>query len=57
MLYHLLLQRSPNPAELAQLLKTANAAGPGVYFNQVTAQTPILAAGFMEDPAFLAQLR
>ncbi len=57
MLYHLLLQRSPNPAELAQLLKTANAAGPGVYFKQVATQARILAAGFFEDAGFLAQLR
>jgi len=57
MLYHLLLQRAPNPAELAQLLQTANAAGPGVYFNQVTTQARILAAGFVEDPGFLARFR
>ena len=57
MLYHLLLQRAPNPAEFAQLLKTANAAGAGIYFNQMDAQARILAAGFIEDAAFLAQLR
>ena len=57
MLCHLLLQRAPNPAELAQLLKTANAAGPGVYFNRTAAQTRTLAAGLIEDPAFLARLQ
>jgi hypothetical protein len=58
MLYYLLLQRAPNPAEFAQLLKTANAAGPGVYFNQVAAQARFLAAGFIiEDAGFLAQFR
>ena len=57
MLYHLLLQRAPTQPELAQMLKTANAAGPGIYFNQVTAQARILAAGFLEDSAFLARFR
>jgi uncharacterized protein len=57
MLCHLLLQRAPNPAEFAQLLQTANAVGPGVYFNQVTAPARILAAGFIEDAGFLAQFR
>ncbi len=57
MLHHLLLQRAPNPAELSQLLRTANAAGPGVYFNQVTAQERILAAGILADDGFLSQFR
>jgi ankyrin repeat protein len=57
MLYHLLLQRAPDPTELAERLKTANATGPGVYFNQVTAQERILAAGFIDDATFMAQFR
>jgi uncharacterized protein len=57
MLYHLLLQRAPNAAELAQMVNTANAAGPGIYFNQAAAQVRILAAGFIEDAGFQAQFR
>jgi uncharacterized protein len=57
MLYHLLLQRAPTPEELARLLRVANAAGPGVFFNRVTAQADILTTGFIEDAGFLSQLR
>ena len=57
MLYQLLLQRAPNPAELAQVRRAAGSAGSGVYFNQAASPERILAAGIPEDDGCLAKLR
>lgn len=57
MLYQLLLQRAPNPAELAQVRRAAGSAGSGVYFNQAASPERILDAGIPEDDGCLAKLR
>ena len=54
MLYYVILERAPSPAELSRWLDAANSGGPGIYFNQAETGP---SAGLTGSAEFLARFK